>query len=171
LEEPSIGSVSFGGTSFDTGSNPDGYILNSIQLEMADASGNPSDFALTLYVISNPFSGFETSLGALNGSTDPSAAGIYTYTAPSNLMLSPNTQYVFKGTAMGSGAFQWSMTDTASSNAGGGWSGSGFGNFSIATEFPQYAITATAVPEPSSSWLLLLGSGVLIYARRKYIIR
>jgi PEP-CTERM motif len=167
LNEPSIGSVSNVGTSFVAGDNIEGYVLNSIKLEMADASGNPSDFTVMLYAIIDPASGTLSNIGALNGSADPASAGIYTYTASPNLMLLPDTKYIFLGTWIGSGAYEWSVTSTRSSDAYGGWLGSGFGNYSMALEWGQYAINATAIPEPGVLGLLGLGGLCFLWHRRK----
>ena len=166
---------------FRTGNNADGYLLNSVQLAMTDASGNPSGFSVMLYARSGNLTTIVpgNSLGTLNGSTDPSTSGIYTCTA-SGLTLSPNTYYFVvttAGTAIANGAYNWSYTDTSiynpgdagvlnvyfySNNDGSNWHG-----ISPST-FPQFAIDATAIPEPSPSLLLLLGSGVFIYVRRKH---
>ena len=44
-----VGSNSWQATSFTAGNNVDGYLLNSIQLAMTDASGNPSGFSVMIY--------------------------------------------------------------------------------------------------------------------------
>ena len=44
-----VGSNSWLFTTFRVGTNPNGYVLNSIQLEMTDASGTPSGFTVMLY--------------------------------------------------------------------------------------------------------------------------
>lgn len=188
LGEASVGTYAIGNNSwvavgFGTGNNAGGYSLNSIQLEIADATGNPSGFSVMLY---SSVSGSAilpgSSLGALDGPLDPSTAGVYTYTPPSNLVLPPSSIYFIvltSGTAIADGAYEWSLAGTYSYNPNDGWgvfnregsigeflssqNGSSWigngGNF-------QFAITATAIPEPSMSWLLLLGSGVLMYVRR-----
>jgi hypothetical protein len=177
LDEPSIGGSPVGSDSvnrgsFITGNNAGGYLLNSIQLAMTDATGSPNSFVVTLYVNTNPFTGSLSSLGALNGSTDPETAGIYTYTSPSNLILSPDSDYVFKmtaGTAIASGAYEWSATSTSSSNASDGWLGSGIDEPSGGTIFinGQYAITAAPIPEPSILGLSSLGGLLFIWPRQK----
>src|SRR5664280_201076 len=172
----SIGSNSWYAANFHTGNNVGGYILNYIQLAMTNASGNPSGFTAMLYGAANiPAATLPgSSLGTLNGSLNPVTAGTYTYTAPSNLILSPSTYYfivVTAGTSVANGAYEWSVEDTSppfsmgwsqvndffQSSNGSSW----IGNLGAL----EFAINATAVPEPSSSFLLLLGSGVLIYVR------
>jgi hypothetical protein len=180
-----VGSDYWLAAGFETGNNASGYDLNSIQLGMADTSGNPSGFTVMIYSAIfglgiNPGS----SLGTLNGSLNPSTAGIYTYTDDSNLILSPNTLYFIvltAGTTVANGAYNWSDSafppnssggwgdDNAvlhSSNGTSGWTSnpSPYSYSGIA----QFAITATPIPEPSLSLLLLLGSGVFIYVRRVF---
>jgi hypothetical protein len=80
-------------------------VLNSIQLELMNATeSNPGGFTVTLYNgADNPGSQFVRlggSLGALNGSANPSAAGIHICTDVANLTLSPNTFY-----------FMWSLLE------------------------------------------------------------
>jgi hypothetical protein len=164
-----------------TGTNVSGYMLNSIQLAMTDATGSPSAFTVMLYAsIINPPIGYVpgSSLDTLNSSLSPVTAGTYTYTAPSDLTLLPSTHYFIvltAGTAIASGAYDWSTTSIGSNssyNLIGGWLGGGHFyssdglNWNLRNAYPQFAINATAIPEPSSSFLLSLGSGSLIYARR-----
>ena len=177
-----VGSNSWLFTTFRVGTNPNGYVLNSIQLEMTDASGTPSGFTVMLYgQANNPFGGFiGSSLGTLSGSTNPSTAGIYTYTDDSNLILSPHATYYIvltAGTAVANGAYDWSLAGANSYNPSDGWnslggdlqtSSNGSSWSSPASYDPQYAINATAIPEPSPSWLVLLGSGIFIYVRRAF---
>jgi len=87
LGQPSTGSVAVGSDSwqaefFATGKNPGGYLLNSIQLAMAPASGAPSLFTVTLYSAqAGPIADLPgSSLGILNGSSDPVTSGLYNYT-------------------------------------------------------------------------------------------
>ena len=185
LGQPSTGSLAVGSNAwyaadFITGTNAGGYILNSVNLAMTDATSNPSGFTALIYsavALSsvNPGSNLET----LNGSANPAANGIYTYTDSSNLILSPNTGYFIvltSGTAITNGAYQWIITSTPSSgynsyhwgggnlflhsNNGSSWS------FTSGT-YGQFAIDATAVPEPSSLGLLVLGGLGFFWHRRE----
>jgi hypothetical protein len=154
-------------------------VLNSIQLAMTDASGSPSGFIVMLYahVLGGLSPG--SSLGTLNGSLNPVTSGIYTYTPASNLTLSPRTPYFIvltAGTAVANGAYEWSYaginsynpTDGwgaqagvwASTNGSSPWGGSG-------STFPQFAVSSTAVPEPSILGLLVLGGFFLVWHRWK----
>jgi hypothetical protein len=179
-----VGSNSWLGVAFRTGANAGGYLLNSIQLGMADDSGNPSSFTVMLYS-SIPLGDFfpGTDLGTLNGSSTPATSGIYTYTPVSTLALSPQTAYFLvltAGTAIADGAYNWSVA-TSGNTQNGGWQspigltrgdnynsvdGSSWTVANITP--PQFAITATAIPEPGILSLFGMGSLVLfgIFYRR-----
>src|ERR1035437_4321193 len=96
LGQTSTGSLAVGSdlslaAEFLTGNNVGGYALNSIQLGMIDALGTPSGFTVMIYAQNGNPAGESpgSSIGTLNGSLNPVTAGTYTYTAPSNLTLSP----------------------------------------------------------------------------------
>lgn len=189
LSQASSGSLAVGTNSwlaagFQTGTNAGGYWLDSIQLAMTDASGNPSAFVAMLYDQSSDLSGFSpgSSLCTLNGSLNPVTGGIYTYTPASSLTLSPNTIYFIvltAGTTVANGAYGWSYLNTASygpvDNWGGGLalgSGNGLpwhplGNYPQELDYPQYAINATAVPEPGVLSLFALGGLCFLWHRRR----
>ena len=127
----SVGSDSWLAEGFGTGTNASGYVLNSVQLALGDAVGNPSGFTAKIYNV-NPLIVVGavpgSSLGILNGSLDPVAAGIYTYTPGSTLTLSPGTPYFIvltAGTAVADGAHNWSFTRTHNTTVSGGWNGGG----------------------------------------------
>ena len=123
----SVGSDSWLATDLWTGPNAGGYLLNSVQLALGDASGNPSGFTAMIYnvnphIVTSAVPG--SSLDTLNGSLDPVAAGIYTYSPASSLTLSPSTMYFIvltAGTAVANGAYAWSHAGTYSYNPRGGW--------------------------------------------------
>jgi hypothetical protein len=176
LAQPSTGSHAVGSNSwlameFHTGNNTGGYLLDSIQFALTDASGNPSNFTAMIYTevgFTGDFPG--SSLGTLDGSLNPASSGVYTYTDDSNITLSPNAIYYIvltAGTAVANGAYEWSLTSSASYNPNGGWgwfqpynpshSSDGLNWYGYLNTNPQFAINATAVPEPSSEILLGLG--------------
>lgn len=184
LGQPSVGSGTVGSDSwlavtFLTGYNADGYTLNSIQLAMTDASSNPSDFTAMIYnEANNPAAILPgSSLGTLSGSGNPLTAGIYTYTPETDIILSSHSYYFIvltAGTTVAVGAYglnEGASYATSSDGGGGGlifssndgssWRGNAF-------TYAQFAITATAIPEPSIPFLLLLGSGVLFYVRKRH---
>jgi hypothetical protein len=177
-----IGSDSWLAMDFFTGNNTDGYSLDSIQLAMTSASGSPSGLAVALYTQTGVSAGFPGSnIGALNGSANPVMTGVYTYTSSANLILLPNTDYYIvltAGTTITTGAYEWGITSENSYNSNGGWgviggvstdflhSSNGSSWNSISFAFPQFAITATPIPEPIPLSLFLFGSCIFIYARR-----
>src|SRR5665213_666416 len=188
LGQPSAGSQTVGSnswlaTDFHTGTNAGGYLLNSIQLALTDGSGNPSGFRVMLYANDgNPSGAFPgSSLGSLAGSLNPLAGGVYAFTDDPNIMLSAATYYFIvlaAGTAIGNGAYNWSTANVGSSssyNPSGGWinggpvmySNNGLSWGSVSGAFPQYAIDATATPEPGVLSLFGLGSLGFLWQRRK----
>jgi hypothetical protein len=179
-----VGSNSWLAAGFFTGTNVNGYILNSVQLGMADASGSPSGFTVMLY---SAISGLGTNPGnnldTLNGSLSPVSGGIFTYTSTDNLTLSPNTEYFIvltAGTAVANGAYEWNFMNTSSYNPVDNWlatvtlsSNNGSSSWTrLGTnpnfDYSGFALNAIPAPEPSPSWLLLLGSGIFIYVRRTF---
>ena len=185
LAQPSAGNLAVGSdswlaTEFFTGNSVGGYILNSVQLGITDASGNPSGFAVMIYDLGGfggPAPG--NSLGTLNGSPNPATGGTYTYTPAIPLMLSSSTTYFIvltAGSAVADGAYDWSYAGANSYNPGGGWSSRG-GSFFISSDGslwgpgsvvgPQYAITATPIPEPSVFSLLGFGALGFLWRSKK----
>src|ERR1017187_2208576 len=84
LEQSSTGSQPVGSDSwlavaFVPGTNAGGYVINSIQLTMSNASGNPSGFQVMLYRAGGGGGEPGALLGTLNGSLNPMTAGIYNY--------------------------------------------------------------------------------------------
>lgn len=172
LGQPSTGSAPVASDQwiadvFRTGLNPGGYELNSIQMLMNAASNTPSGFTVSIFDDSGPSGKPGISLGSLAGPADPSASGIYDYTA-SGLTLRPATRYmvtVSSATPLASGSYNWSLPDSGRTVDGdwviaGAYSSLDNGLSWGSTRWTlQYAIYATAVPEPSA--LLLAGFGVL----------
>jgi hypothetical protein len=185
LGQASAGSLGVGSNSwyavwFQTGNSAGGYTLDSIQLGMTNATGNPSGFTAMIYSVvwtSAPVPG--TNLSTLTGSTDPSTSGIYTYTPASSLILSPNAIYFLvltAGTAVANGAYEWNWAYPSTSyNPSGNWAGGGhefsssFGSSwgFLGGFYPQYAINAEGVPEPGVLSLFVLGGLCFLWHRRK----
>ena len=193
LDQSSSGSISVGNDSwvavgFGTGNNAGGYLLNSVQLAMTNASGNPSGF--TASINANYFTGpFPpgtlpgSSVGSLSGSASPATTGIYSYAPAADLILSPNTPYFIVltgGTAVANGAFSWSLAGTYSYNPSDGWgvynnqgtvgvlySSRNGSSWTVSQGNLQFALNATAVPEPSTLGLLALGGLLLGWRWRK----
>ena len=175
---PSVGSDSWLAAGFYTGTDPSGYTLSSIQLAMTDASGNPNGFTVMLYTAisgAGPLPG--SSLGTLDGSLNPVTGGIFTYTPGSSLTLSPNASYFIvltAGTIVANGAYSWSE-NTFPASSSGGWfaengvlqSSNGTSHWSAIPGIGQFAINATAIPEPGVLGLFGLGSLAFLWHRRK----
>jgi hypothetical protein len=179
LNEPSVGGGAVASDEwlagvFHTGTNSGGYDLNSVQLLMNAASGSPSGFTVSLFNSNgaNPVS----SLGSLNGSTNPSATGIFSYAA-SGLNLQPSTQYwivLAATTPLAIASYSWSEASTPSYSSSANW---GLGQVFSSSDnglswdrtgsIPQFAIYATAVPEPATPALVGLGLAALSIRRRK----
>jgi len=176
----SVGSDSWLAAQFQTGNNAGGYLLNSVQLAMVGASGDPDGLTVMLYAnsgVSGPLPG--SNLGNLSGSASPTTAGTYTYTAPANLTLSPDTVYFIvatAGTTVANGAYNWNESAYPPS-ANPGWSdgnavlrsidgGAIWSPTTPYTGIAQFALNATAAPEPSVAWLALMGGGAFFGLRR-----
>jgi len=185
LGQVSIGTNSVGNNSwqaalFLTGTNSGGYLLNSIQLAMMGATGNPSGFTAMLYTAPpGPGALPGSSLGTFSGSPDPATGGTYTYTNNSNITLSPHTDYFIvltSGTTVANGAYFWGYAGTGSYNPINGWSSTagrvwtsnnGLSWNLTSGIYPQFAIDATAIPEPGVLRLLALGGLGFLWQRRR----
>ena len=192
LDQASAGSLAVGSDSwlafgFRAGSNASGYSLNSVQLTMTDASGNPSGFTVFLYSAALfPGAGIVWApggkIGTINNSLSPTTGGIYTFTAVSNLTLAPNGNYFIvltSGTGVGDGAYELSYTGATNDILSNGWVGYGgvWTSTNGALHLPpfgltydnlsQFALNATTIPEPGVLGLLGFGGLALLWHRRK----
>jgi hypothetical protein len=170
-----VASDSWIAQAFTTGTNPSGYVLDSIQLLMGTASGNPSGFNVSVYSSTDAVPG--NLLGNLTGSPDPSTGGIITYSTL-GITMSGVQEYFIVVTATTpstDGAYYWSYSNHPFSGSQH-WgiaglyytspNGMDWSRISGPNSF-QMAIYATAVPEPSIISLFILGSGVLICVRNR----
>jgi hypothetical protein len=185
LGQPSSGAVSVGNDSwfaanFITGTNAAGYLLNSVQLQMADASGTPNGFSVTIYSSVGGAGIFPGSgLGGLAGAADPTTAGVYTYTPGSSLTLSANTVYfvvVTAGSTVGDGAYEWSVTGSPTTGYNSyHWGGELFFAQSVngsswsytSSTYGLYSLDATPAPEPGAVGLMVVGGLVVGWRRWK----
>jgi hypothetical protein len=188
VDQTSVGSLAVGSDSwvaelFKTGTNASGYLLDSIQLGLTDATGTPSGFTVMIYSSIGGTMGPDpvpaNNLGTLNDSLNPVSGGIFTYIPTSNLTLLPSTQYFIvltAGTTVADGAYDWSYVGANSYNPSDAWSihggvvsssnGSSWPHvFSL--NYPQFAITATPIPEPGVLALSGLGGLLILWHRRK----
>src|ERR1041384_381067 len=173
-----VGSDSWLAASFFTTTSSSKYALNSIQLAMNDATGTPSGFTVELHEIAGGSSFPGITVATLSGSSNPSTAGIYTYTVPSN--LSPIISYfivITAATPIASGAYEWSFSNINAYNQADGWGipsstpvlvrGGSSGGWEPVSGSPQFAVNAPPVPEPAVSALLALGGLCFLWLRRK----
>lgn len=157
------------GFSFTTGATS--MTLLNVDLKFENASiGGLTGFAFSLY------SGFTatgptTHLVTFTGSNGPATAGTHSYSPASPTTLSANTTYYLVATAptlsISREHFHISTTSTTDEDAGGiaGWRIDNTrwesGNAGIAPwtqlsgDVPQFSLTVSAVPEPSTYALLL----------------
>jgi PEP-CTERM motif len=174
----SVGSDSWLAALFITGNNTAGYVLGSVQLGMGDAAGDPSSLSVMVYGNAGPGRVSPgVSLASLTGSPDPESAGTYTYIPSSSLTLLPGADYfivVTAGTTVANGAYEWSYAGANNYNPSGGWTGGGDAgsingsSWNIPTSgFLQFAIKATAAPEPGVVGLFALGGLLVAFRRRK----
>jgi len=158
-----VGNDSWRAADFRTGTNSLGYTLNSIKLLMDPASGNPSGFNVMLYSGGSVPGNY---LGSLSGS-DPATGGVFTYAASSLTLLPATFYYVVltSGTSVADGAYNWSVASVGQSTVSDGWrlGGGYFGSSDGASWTPyrpnpfQFAVDATAIPEPAFCALVGLG--------------
>ena len=158
-------------------------MLNSVQLAMTDASGNASGFEIMIYSAAGTLSvSPANNISTLNGSANPVSAGVYSYTPSANLSLLAGTAYFIvltDETPIANGSYEWSYAGTFSYNPSGGWqapAGVGAGenyhsndgsHWSLLGGPPQFAINATAAPEPGVMGLFALGGLLVALQRRK----
>lgn len=165
-----------------TGLNSIGYRLNSVTLNMGGSTGTGlGDFQLQLFA-TGPFLP-TTSLGDFAVTSNPVVAGEYTFAfTNTSLVLSPQTYYGIVARSPGStgptvSQYGWRNTSSGidpishpnwlvfdqlvKTEGSSSWT-------SIRSGPYQFSIDATAVPEPSTAFLLTsLVAGALVTRRRK----
>lgn len=166
-------------TSFTTGANPQGYVLNSATVNIQNSLGANAFFASIFSSTSNNPNlppGSQVANGALSGASVPTT-GLNTYTA-TNLALAPNTTYwlvLGEGPGGGFGGFTWRSTTSDNQTSTDGWTigdvirftysgGASWGQGGAAGHF---SIDADAIPEPATLALLPTVLGALALSRRR----
>lgn len=169
-----IGSDARVETEFAAGTNAAGYLLNRVQISIGGITGRPAGLKVMLlnYVTRQP-------LLTLTGS-DPTGDGVFMYEA-SGFVLLPGTSYwlaLTSTTPLPTGAFLWNYT-TATPAGRDGWEGGNM--YAIVSpgpppttiryvgRVPQFAVSATPIPEPASVALFIL-AGLVFVVRRHWAI-
>jgi MYXO-CTERM domain-containing protein len=159
------------GQTFTTGSNPAGYLLNSVTMvnEENTVSNNTATFEVRIgTVLGTVFAqvGTETSNNAF--SYVPNDYITFNYTVP--VALLPNTVYGFMWDTSGSGFTTWNNANTeypggeAFSSGGGGVADDN--NLVFRGLDREFHLDIDAIPEPSATMLGLAGLAFLLRRRR-----
>lgn len=167
--------------SFTTGSNVNGYTLDSVTLLFSSVSGTINDFAVQIRnndTVSYSGGVPGTVVATLSGATAPPSNSTGTWNG-ANLSLAADTKYwVSWGFTSGNGYANIPMTTDASST--GTWNlGDYYGTSSNGgttwyssqpnVYIPLLSLSASAVPEPST-WAAVFGLcalGAAVWRRRK----
>ena len=173
-----VGSDSWLAADLRTGFNSSGYLLDSVDLAMGNATGNPNGLAVMIYSAITGVAVFPgSSLGTLNGSENPTTTDVYNYVPTSATILSANTHYfivLVAGTATNVGAYGWSITGTPTGSSNGwtanyslAYSSNGSSWSFLSGDLAQFALTATPIPEPGVLVLLVLAGLGFLWRRSK----
>jgi hypothetical protein len=159
---------------FGTGTHTNGYMVTGVQLQMTNATGNPSGLSVSIYSRNDIFPG--SLLAPLTGDSNPLTSGIYSY-SPANVVLAPNSLYFLVVTSsqpLSTGAFRWQTLASSQFDRNGLilgfpysavdgtlWERGG------SSHFFQFSVTAITVPEPTGSMLMLAAAILSVRQRRK----
>lgn len=186
LGEASSGGLPFnnGGTqdlwfaqAFDTGTSSGGYSLDSIELSLGVTGSPVGSVVVYLYGSAGAAPGAQEEI--VNSGT-PSASGTYAFTA-SGIMLSPSTRYwiVAMATAPADvNPYSWNVSSTSNYSSSDSWDiyqvtqwtssdGSTWITSFLVAPPLQFAVSATAVPEPGVLSLAGIGLTIAFFLRRK----
>jgi hypothetical protein len=159
------------GQAFRTGSEPAGYRLNSVTLHLGGVTGDGlGDFVLELYG-QNKFNQSNVLIGEFIVPTNPTVAGLYSFDfADNGTKLGRLTQYVIVASSPNStgpttSQYGWRQNVSSTLVVEPGWQfGGPFTSSNGTTWAPiransfQFAIDATAIPEPTAATLLAAGA-------------
>lgn len=159
--------------SFSTGTGS-GFLLSGVQLLLSNGGGSSGSTSIGIYdtnggtIPPSPGSLIEM-LGTVTESNLSGAASVWNVSLAAPLLLAASTQY-WVGLSTNNGAqMQWWY---ASSSDGTGVAGEFFsnhtGSFANLGNGPyQMSVSVTAIPEPSTSLLSVVGATMLLRRRRK----
>ncbi len=181
LGQPQAGSLSVGSDSWWAGgvlvgTNLFGYTLNSVQLTVSGTSGNPSGFKVMIYDSATSIPSIRSNIATLVGNSNPTGDGVYTYTPATSVTLYHAFLYsivVTADTPVGMGSYGWSYGNTSPPIQNDRWtyawtrsSANGVNWGPTSSGYLQFAINATAIPEPSA--LALVGLGCVLLLMRRW---
>lgn len=163
---------------FITGENPEGYVLNSVQLLMDATVGMADGFFVSIYGTNRIGMPNERAIIANLSGPAPSVAGVYTFGASGVTLKASTTYFIVVGATSPQeiGFYRWRIADSRSYHSVGGWQMSlnqyvsdtaRLNWVSVGNRPFQFSLNATAIPEPSALVLVFLGTVVLIYGYRK----
>jgi len=168
--QPIAGNSVFGesiGVQFHTGTNVAGYALNSVQLLFANATGNPDVSGLNILISYGDSNGFGPFVTFLNSTSNPTIAGLYSYTPQTASTLASSTDYWLVAFINGSSFDDYSMSYASSTTATASDDWSITGSVVVGqTWIPIFAINATPVPEPSIFALLATALPILLFGNQ-----
>ena len=162
---------------FYTGTALGGYNLDSIELSL-DGTGSPAG-SVVVYLYGSTPSAPGAPEQTVN-SVNPTVSGTYTFTA-SGIILSPSTYYYIVATTTADPAtdpYAWNQSSTYNFTSTDNWSipqnhqcvstdGSHWIYSFISANPLQFAVNATAVPEPGILSLTGIGLALAFFRRRK----
>jgi hypothetical protein len=176
LGEQSLGVTAVGndlwiGQPFNTGNNPGGWLIESVDLLMGDSEGQPDGFSIT---INGPSRFGPGPVLATLGGPEPISAGVYNYTGTGVVLPRLTTRWLVltSETGMSEGSYSWGVSETLSYESSSGWtpgpyydsSSDGLQWMRNTGSMLQFAIHGAPIPE--STILALVGmSGLFVLAR------
>jgi hypothetical protein len=172
-----VGSDMWRAQGFFTGANPLGYQLDSISLLMGNASGAPNGFNVSLYSYTNELFPGEQ-LWTLEGSSDPSSSGVYSFSGTDITLLRSTSYYIVFSAdqPLATGSYSPGSPAPAVGSVYDRVDGWGIGHWvnsldgleweRAASQSLQFDISATAIiPEPSHLALVFGACALLVAVR------
>jgi hypothetical protein len=159
--------------SFTTGSNINGYVLNSFKALLKSGSASiVGDIEVTLHSNSGNAPGAElVSLGTLSSAdVDTGAFGVYGFSPLASFVLAANTTYWLEIAAETANAIEWAWSnDLLGTGVAGQFNYSAALGTNANSAFGPYqmAVDVSQIPEPASLALLSLALGLMVATSRR----